>query len=174
MNDKYKKMFLELQKLDARKGLPEDIFAMISMLIPIANVDLFIRDDKGRILLSWRDDEFFGKGWHIPGGCIRFKETMLERIAETARKELHTEVSVNPVPMAVRDVIVEKEAEEPKMRAHHLAVMYECRLPESYNINNRKISETDEGYLKWFDKIPDNILKVHDCYKDIFEKMELL
>lgn len=170
----YGKLLYELQKIDARSGLPEEVFTLVSTLVPIANVDLFIRDHKCRILLSWRNDEFFGKGWHIPGGCIRFKETMLERLQKTADKELQTKVHVNPVPLAVRDVIVGKNEEEPKKRAHHLAVLYDCRLPKEYEINNNGLSETDAGYLKWFEKIPDNILKVHDCYRDIFEKYALL
>jgi colanic acid biosynthesis protein WcaH len=41
----------------------------------MVNVDLFISDDQGRVLLTWRDDEIFGAGWHIPGGMIRYKET---------------------------------------------------------------------------------------------------
>ncbi len=168
------KRMRRLQNIDARKGLPEDVFALVSTLVPIANVDLFIRDDKGRILLSWRDDEFFEKGWHIPGGCIRFKETMLERVQRTAEKELHTSVRVNPTPLAVRDVIVGKDKKEPKKRAHHLAVLYDCGLPKGYEIDNSGLSETDAGYLKWFEKVPDNLLKVHECYNGIFEQYGLL
>jgi hypothetical protein len=29
-------------------------------LVPMINVDLFISDDQGRLLLTWRDDEIFG------------------------------------------------------------------------------------------------------------------
>jgi colanic acid biosynthesis protein WcaH len=35
---------------------------------------------KGRTLLTWRDDESFGAGWHVPGGIIRYKETAADRI----------------------------------------------------------------------------------------------
>ena len=98
----YERLFNELQSIDARNGMPEEVFLAISTLMPIPNVDLLIRDESGRILLSWRDDMYFGKGWHIPGGCIRFKETMLERVKETAILELHTEVEINPIPLAVR------------------------------------------------------------------------
>lgn len=172
--DGYEELYSCLKDIDARNGLPEEVFLMISTLMPIPNVDLLIRDNCGSVLLSWRDDKIFGKGWHIPGGCIRFKETMLERAAETARLELHTKVEINPVPIAVKDVIMGKGNKEPKIRAHHLAVLYECKLPGNYAIDNQGLSENDAGYLKWFEKIPDNILKVHDCYKDVFERMDLL
>lgn len=174
MIDRYDGIFQELEQIDAENGLPEKLFLAISMVMPIPNIDLLIQNQEGKILLSWRDDEYFGKGWHIPGGCIRFKETMLERVMETARIELHTEVEINPEPLAIRDVIVGKNEPMPKVRAHHLAVLFECKLPEGYQIDNQGLSEGDAGYLKWFEKIPDNILKVHDCYKDIFERKTIL
>ena len=174
MIENYDRIFHELQQIDAANGLPEKLFLAISMLMPVPNIDLLILNQEGQILLSWRDDEYFGKGWHIPGGCIRFKETMLERAIETARIELHTEVEINPEPLAIRDVIVGKNEPTPKVRAHHLAVLFECKLPEEYQIDNRGMAEGDAGYLKWFGKIPNNILKVHDCYKDIFEKKAIL
>lgn len=162
----------ELVELDARQGLPEELFLAISSLIPIANVDLFIRNDANQILLSWRDDPFYGKGWHIPGGCIRFKETMEDRIKKVAKSELNCEVQINEVPIAVRDVIIEKDSCEPKIRAHNLAVMFECFIEHDIDNGNKK--ENEAGYLKWFSKIPDNILKVHECYQDIFEKFDLV
>ncbi|EOS37620.1 hypothetical protein C808_03599 [Lachnospiraceae bacterium M18-1] len=169
----YERLFNELQSIDARNGMPEEVFLAISTLMPIPNVDLLIRDESGRILLSWRDDMYFGKGWHIPGGCIRFKETMLERVKETAILELHTEVEINPIPLAVRDVIEGKDEKEPRIRAHHLAVLFECRLPEQYRINNQDKTEKDAGFLRWFSKIPYNMLKVHECYNDIWSQMGL-
>lgn len=172
--ENYEEIYDKLQKIDARNGIPEKVFLAISTLMPVPNVDLLIQDKSNRILLSWRDDMYFGKGWHIPGGCIRFKETMLERVQETAILELNSKVDINPVPIAVRDVIVGKGEKDPRVRAHHLAILFECRLPEQYCINNLGKTERDAGYLKWFRRIPDNILKVHDCYRDIFEKMELM
>ena len=55
------------------KGLPDDLFYYISSTTPIINVDLLIKDEKECALLAWRDDQYAGKGWHVPGGIIRFK-----------------------------------------------------------------------------------------------------
>ena len=52
-------------------------------LTPLVNVDLLIKDS-GRTLLTWRDDEFYGPGWHIPGGILGFKERALDRLAKVA------------------------------------------------------------------------------------------
>ncbi|MDR2604028.1 MAG: hypothetical protein LBC55_01570, partial [Desulfovibrio sp.] len=59
-----------------------------SSITPMLNVDLLVRDDAGRILLSWRDDALCGTGWHVPGGVVRFQETLAERVRKTALQEL--------------------------------------------------------------------------------------
>ncbi|MDD5746082.1 MAG: NUDIX hydrolase, partial [Candidatus Omnitrophica bacterium] len=49
-------------------GLPQELFYYISSITPMINVDLLVKDEKGRTLLAWRDDRYSGRGWHIPGG----------------------------------------------------------------------------------------------------------
>ena len=61
------------------KGLPDDLFHYISSTTPIINVDLLLKDENGRTLLAWRNDQFHEQGWHVPGGIIRFKETIKEK-----------------------------------------------------------------------------------------------
>ena len=79
---------LEEKIENPRIGLPQEVFFLVSRLTPMVNVDLLIKDEKGRTLLAWRDDEFVGKGWHVPGGIIRFKEK-----AETKANSLEEEVA---------------------------------------------------------------------------------
>ena len=156
-----------------KEGLPEDLFLKISALTPIPNVDLFILNDKGELLLTWRSDPYFGEGWHLPGGCIRFRETMIDRIHKTAISELGSDVRVDPEPIAVRDVIVNEyrdTLENQDIRAHHLAVLFHC-YPE-------KAIDEFVGGIKarsnWFSTIPTDILKVHDVYNDVFSKYGLV
>ena len=163
-----------LLELDGRKGLPEKVFLAVSSILPIANVDLLILDDENRVLLSWRDDKYFGQGWHLPGGCLRFKETMLERVQKTALAELGTEVEVKPTPLAVRDVILGKGEDMPRLRAHHLAVLYECRLTHAVHTEQQESKEYEAGSLKWFAQLPPEFLSVHDVYNDIFAEYGLL
>lgn len=70
---------IEKQIKDPTVGLPEEVFLFISRITPMINVDLLIKDESGRTLLSWRDD-YTGKGWHVPGGIIRYKEKIDTRI----------------------------------------------------------------------------------------------
>jgi len=163
----------ERWKINPSEGLPFELFEWISTLVPIANVDLLILNNSGEILLSWRDDEYYGKGWHLPGGCIRFKETSEERIQKTAINELGTQVILKKDSIATRDMIMGEKSEEPIKRSHHVATLYECRLPDSFVINNGNLCEKDAGFLKWFAKIPENILDVHHIYNDVFEAYKL-
>lgn len=162
--------------VNANHGLPENVFLMISALIPIVNVDLLILDKKNRILLSRRNDIYYGEGWSIPGGCMRFGETMVERIQKTALNELGTKVIVNEIPLMIGDVIrgPRENLTYPNMRGHNITVLYQCDLPDNYQIDNGALQESNAGYLKWFNGIPSDILKVHDVYRCIFRKLNLL
>ena len=69
---------------NAQTGLPEELFYFVSQLTPLINVDLLIKNQQGQTLLTWRDDRFHGPAWHIPGGIIRFKEKIEDRILKVA------------------------------------------------------------------------------------------
>lgn len=169
-----KSLWKEREKMNPNEGLPFELFEWISSMVPIPNVDLLVINDKNEILLSWRDDEYYGQGWHLPGGCIRFKETAEERVQKTAKSELGTEVIFEENPIAVRNMIMGKGSKEPFKRAHHVALLYKCRLIDGFVIDNGSKKENEAGYLKWFDKIPDDILKVHDIYFGVFKEFGLM
>ena len=79
MKTDYTDNFSELQNafdtisrhiVDARVDLGRDIFHFVSSLTPIVNVDLLIKNEFGETILTWRSDEFYGPGWHLPGGFL--------------------------------------------------------------------------------------------------------
>ena len=111
------------------KGLPDDLFYYISSTTPIINVDLLLKDENGRTLLSWRDDPHSGKGWHIPGGIIRFKETIEERINEVAKIEIGTPVKLfKSEPIAINEIFNRKR----EIRSHFISLLYSCSLPGDF------------------------------------------
>lgn len=160
---------LRKARLDVAKGLPEELFWLVSSWTPIVNVDLLIVNNSGQILLARRNDDFHPDCWHIPGGCIRFGETMLHRVHETAQKELGCDVIVRESPIAVRDAIRPPilNREYPDERRHFVSILYECRLPEGEVILNRNLTEEDPGYLKWFDRLPKGFVEIQHIYDDI-------
>ena len=149
---------------DPTKGLPEEIFLFATEITTMVNVDLLIKDDKGRILLSWRDDEFYGKGWHVPGGIIRLKETFEDRIQKTAESEIGVPVVYEENPLKVVPII----CPEMKTRGHFITFIYSCKLPDGFFIENHGKKRNDAGYLEWHETFPEDMLKVHNFYKKYF------
>lgn len=163
---------LRNMNIDAHNGMQEELFLLVSGIMPIPNVDLMITNENNQLLFSWRDDPYFGQGWHFPGGCIRFGETMLERVQKTAMAELGTILIVEENPLAIKDVICD-ERENLKYsneRGHHLAVLFRCKVPYGFKIDNKGKKENEVGYLKWFDFVPDNLVHVHDVYEEILKE----
>jgi len=149
---------------DPRRGLPEDVFRFVSRLTPLATVDLLIQDERGRTLLTWRHDEFYGPGWHVPGGIIRFKETMAERVRACAREELGAEVATEPVPIHVLEAIRSEDT-----RGHHLSMLFRCRLLTPPDESLRAIADPPPaGHWRWHDRCPPDLLDEQRDYARFF------
>ena len=69
-------------------GLPEHLFSYVSSITPLINIDLLVCKPGKGFFLVWRDDQYYGPGWHVPGGIIRFKEKLTHRIGIVAHQEL--------------------------------------------------------------------------------------
>lgn len=157
--------------VDPTKGLPQELFLFATTLIPCANIDLFVTDENRRLLLTWRDDEFYGQGWHIPGGCLRLKETLENRIQQTAINELGSKVIYDIDNFITRETMVSKDRPwltNQLERCHNISMLFFCRLPEGYEVKNKENDEHTSGYLKWFDHIPADLLEAHkELYGDL-------
>ena len=152
---------LDKEVSDPSAGLPDKIFYYVSRVTPMVNVDLLIKDELGRTLLSWRNDQYAGKGWHLPGGVVRFRETLETRVKKVAETEIGVAVDFGPDPIAINQVIVNQN----RNRGHFISILYKCSLGSGFIPENKGLSSTDAGYLMWHDKCPDNLLKLHDIYR---------
>ena len=156
-------VFLDSQVPNPTAGLPEELFLFASRITPLVNVDLLVQDECGRTLLSWRDDALGYLGWHIPGGIIRFKETLEQRIQQVAEHELGTRVAFDPAPIAMHEIIHPTR----HTRGHFLSLLYRCRVPADYVPCNTGRGAADAGYLMWHEKCPQNLLGVHEVYRAV-------
>lgn len=147
---------------DARRGLPKAVFELISRLTPLVNVDLLLRNQKGETLLTWRSDEFY-LGWHIPGGVIRFKEQMADRIAEVGRIELGASVAMVRIePVAITPITHPSRA----VRGHFISFLFECALTGSLDESRRFVGdEPRNGQWAWHSSCPSTIIKQHEIYR---------
>ena len=143
-------------------GLPEDVFLFLTRLTPMVNVDLLIKDDKGRTLLTWRDDIYCGSGWHFPGGIVHLKETSIERVETVAKLELGCEVTAESRPIALNECIEKTQLN----RGHSYSLLYRCKL-NSPPLRKLKYhgGKPQPSMYKFFDNTPINILKVHNMYR---------
>jgi len=150
---------------DSKSGLPDDIFYLVSRLTPMINVDLLIVNERNEKLLTWREDQFYGPGWHIPGGIIRFKELAETRISKVAELELGSTVSWEPRPMVVREIMNPNR----DIRGHFISMVYKCKLTGSL----RSVDEAQDteqllnGQWRWFASMPENMIRPHIQFEEL-------
>lgn len=153
-------MALESSVPDPHGGLPEDVFLFVSRMSPLVNVDLLIQDELGRTLLTWRDDSYFGAGWHVPGGIIRYKELAADRVRACAREELGAEVRFEAVPLLVSETIREQ-----RDRGHFISLLYRCRLESEPDESRRARPDPPKaGEWRWHRGAPADLLPVQSQY----------
>jgi ADP-ribose pyrophosphatase YjhB (NUDIX family) len=142
-------------------GLPEELFLFVSRITPLVNVDLLIQDVGARTLLTWRSDQFYGPGWHVPGGIIRFGETAAERIRIVARQELRASVEFDASPLLVHESI----DRERRDRGHFVSLLYRCRLTSEPEPRARFSPESPgpDQWL-WHESCPENLIREQAAY----------
>lgn len=162
---------LRQAKIDTDAGMPEELFLLVSSLVPLPNVDLLVVNQQNQLLLSRRCDPYYPKSWHIPGGCMHFHDDFALRIQETAVRELGCTVTFEETPLAVRNVIrkCSEELPQSRERGHNVAILFRCSLPDDYQIDNGNRTEDDDGYLKWFNCLPDDFLAIQHVFDDVLE-----
>ena len=162
--------YLDENQIDPSQGIGEELFIAVSSIVPIVNVDLLVYNGKGQFLQTWRDDPHSGRGWHVPGGCIRFKETFEERIRKVAQQELGlTDFTFDKEPVKVFEIIdnSRREIDNQNERAHFISLVYKCHAASGYTPDNNGRNEGDSDYIKWFERLPEELLPIQKCYKEI-------
>ena len=145
----------------ATRGLPEDVFLLVSSLTPMINVDLLIQDEARRTLLTWRHDRFYGPGWHIPGGIIRFKESAAQRITAVAAGELGAQVGFDPIPLGVHEITNPNR----DVRGHFISLLYACRLESPLDEGRRfNPAAPRNGDWAWHEHAPADLIHQQRIY----------
>jgi len=158
---------LEASIQNPSKGLPEDLFLFVSRITPLVNVDLLIKNEQNHTLWTWRDDAYYSPGWHLPGGIIRYKETIAERIRATAKTELGAEVEFQPTPLGINEII----CPDRRNRGHFISLLYQCSLitsPDEW-LQYKSGGPLPDQWM-WFDACPENIIAVHEIYREYILK----
>lgn len=142
-------------EIDAKNGIGEELYLAISQLTPSVNVDLIIKSpDLKSTLLTWRHDEFYGPGWHVPGGVIRFKEKMLDRVHKVADGELGCKVKVNSEPIGYHEMFNHTR----DVRGHFVCFVFQVELYDSPSLAKFAGENPENGQCRWFSSCPDNLI----------------
>ena len=147
---------------DPRKGLPDEVFHFIRKVTPLINVDLLIRRD-GCTLLAWREDEY-DKGWHIPGGIVRFREAFQARIDAVALTELGATVESESSPCNIAQL-------RQHSRGHFISLLYRCTLTSE--IEEARLFSGQgvpaNGALSWIEGVPEDFYPAQAFYNEWLE-----
>jgi colanic acid biosynthesis protein WcaH len=125
-------------------------------------VDLLIKNPSGQTLLTWRADEFYGPAWHIPGGIIRFKEKIEDRIHKVSQSELGCEVKSSPDPLKVLGLVNPKR----DVRGHFISLLYLCELVSDPDADKRfRGGQPKQGDWAWHSGTPGKFLKAQEPFR---------
>lgn len=144
-------------------GLPEEVFLFISRITPMINVDLLIKDDSDRTLLTWREDQYYGSGWHIPGGIIRFKESCADRLQAVAKRELGATIKFKSHPIAINEIIHPSR----RTRGHFISLLFMCTLTSKPKDELQyRSGHPLPGQWAWHETCPERLIKIHEIYRE--------
>ena len=147
---------------NSKAGLPQEAFYFVSQLTPMINVDLLVKNKLGQTLLTWRDDKFYGPAWHIPGGIIRFKEKIEDRINKVAENELGCEVKFCTTPLDIREMM----NKDRDIRGHFISMLYSCEIVGNPDNLKRSLDNNPQhGQWAWHEEAPQNLLRVHEPFR---------
>ena len=159
---------IDSQVPNSRNGLPEALFLLVSRMTPMVNVDLLIVNQQNEKLLTWRHDDFYGPGWHIPGGIIRFKETMAERLKKVALKEIGCEAEAIGDPLRVTEIF----SQERDIRGHFISHLFKSRLLGAPDPSRKAdINSPRQGDWTWFRTAPNNLIPQHRRFAELINEV---
>jgi len=150
--------------VDAKKGIGEDLFLSISQLTPMVNVDILIKNKNDETLLTWRSDQYYGPGWHVPGGILRFKETLVERVKKVARSELSLKLDHIDGPIGHHEMFNNTR----DIRGHFISFIYQAKINKDPPINLKSGDIPKDGEWKWFKNCPDNFIHNQNALRVYF------
>src|SRR5580765_2614895 len=153
---------LDAWAVSPENGLPGELFRVLTRLVPVVNVDLLVVDERLGTLLTWRHDENYGPGWHVPGGIIRYQETAEVRVQRTARAELGAEVEFDPAPILIHQAISQR-----RERGHMISLLYRCRLLSPPAGHLRAAVAPEPGQWTWHRECPANLLPEQSQYRSV-------
>ncbi len=100
----------------------------------------------------------------VPGGIVRHKESMADRVRACAIEELGAAVSCDPAPVFVLEHLGEQQT-----RGHHVSLLFRCRLLGALDASRVAAPHAPAvGQWCWFDRCPPDLLPAQAAYAQFF------
>jgi ADP-ribose pyrophosphatase YjhB (NUDIX family) len=110
-------------------------------------VDILI-EAMGYVILTKRHIEPYKGKFHLPGGRVRFRETVANAIQRIAKDELGTNLKSNMKLVGWMEFLNEKQGGN---KRHTISLVFKCEPIDNNSMKNGV----------WFNALPKNILPVH-------------
>ena len=133
--------------------IPDADYAFIYNQVPRLCVDLAIRDKHGALLLTRRDIPPYKGLWHLPGGGIKFKETIAEAASRIAKKEFGVEVRLGSFIGPCETMNDNLDDENPR---HSVSIVYETEV-----IAGEPQTSSETAEIGYFTELPDAMHPYH-------------
>lgn len=100
-----------------------------------------------------------------PRGDYKVQETILSRGIAVARQEIDVDVEFDSTPLTVNEVIHPTRP----TRGHFISRLIRCSLRTQLDERFRCIiGQPRSGEWIWHDRCPENIISVHEIYRQYF------
>lgn len=143
-----KQLLSLLKKIDKpHEGLPQLVFDALCKIVLFVACELVIIN-KNKILLIWRNDKWW-RGWHFPGGLMRYRESFDERINQVASNELGINIINHKFLFPINY--------HQSVRGPVVSLVFLCA------------TEMNPAHGKFFEKMPRNIITSH---KELWNRIE--
>ncbi|HXT16693.1 MAG TPA: NUDIX hydrolase [Gemmatimonadaceae bacterium] len=108
--------------------IPDDLYRQIVSTMPIACVDLVVRDRAGAVLLVRRRNEPAADEWWFPGGRIHFGERRRDAAARKLAEEVGLAAS-DVRELGTYDVLLPLAGDPPL--SHGVSTLFEVRVDDA-------------------------------------------
>jgi colanic acid biosynthesis protein WcaH len=135
--------------------IDEELFEKIQKLMPIASVDI-LAVHKGKLLLLLRNNGPARDTWFVPGGRVRFGETL----EQAATRKLQEETGLTPTKIEKKGVMTHMYPE-----AHYVTTFFRVEV----KTNSVKLNHEHRG-KRWVTKIPED---VHPYVRQMIEEARI-
>ncbi len=139
---------------DGSQPLDPSEYEFIYSRVPRLTVEIVLRDSSGAVFLTKRAIPPCAGQWHLPGGTVRYAESLLEAVRRTAARELGVEVR-----QARNNGYIEYPSHYLNGLDSPVGMAFEVT---SYTGDPHVTGEADDG--GWFSRVPDRMHADQDAY----------